>query len=133
MELKTWIKQSREAAQLTQTELGEAVGVGKQNVSHWENGRHEPSFTQMVKISKVTKAKLPVDPEDLPSSASADWRAIAKDLAALWDKSTKSQIYAEFFLEVDRLCGRGLAASAGGASSTAPNDRDKRTEGKHSD
>lgn len=43
--IAAWIKSSRLAAGLTQPELGELIGVTKQNVSHWENKRHEPRQT----------------------------------------------------------------------------------------
>lgn len=51
MKLKTWVKEARTHAKLTQESLGEAIGVGKANVSAWENGRHEPSLSQIKQIS----------------------------------------------------------------------------------
>lgn len=47
---------------MTQTELGDALGVTKGNVSAWENGRHEPSYSQMLRIADLTKAPLPLAP-----------------------------------------------------------------------
>lgn len=67
MEISAWIKASRQAAEMTQTDLGDALGVTKGNVSAWENGRHEPSYTQMLKIAELTKAPLPA------SGPSGDW------------------------------------------------------------
>jgi transcriptional regulator with XRE-family HTH domain len=54
-----WIKESRKSAGLTQTQLGESVGVSKQNVSHWESHKHEPSVTQLVRIGQVCRCHLP--------------------------------------------------------------------------
>lgn len=54
-----WIKRSRLDAGLTGEQLGERVGVSKQNVSHWETGKHDPSVSQVVKIGEICKAKLP--------------------------------------------------------------------------
>lgn len=62
MEISAWIKASRLAAEMTQTELGDALGVTKGNVSAWENGRHEPSYSQMLKIAELTKSRLPLAP-----------------------------------------------------------------------
>lgn len=62
MEINAWIKESRQAADMTQTELGDALGVTKGNVSAWENGRHEPSYSQMLRIAELTKAQLPHTP-----------------------------------------------------------------------
>lgn len=33
----------REAADLTQRELAEAIGVDRTTVAHWESGRHTPN------------------------------------------------------------------------------------------
>ncbi|WP_286938927.1 LexA family transcriptional regulator [Achromobacter sp. UBA4530] len=54
MDIKSWIKAARQHAGFTQTQLGDPLGVGKGNVSAWEKGRHEPSFEQLVQISKIT-------------------------------------------------------------------------------
>lgn len=62
MEISAWIKASRQVANLTQTGLGDALGVTKGNISAWENGRHEPSYSQMLKIAELTKTQLPMAP-----------------------------------------------------------------------
>jgi transcriptional regulator with XRE-family HTH domain len=62
MKLHEWVSTARKKAGLTQTQLGDAVGVGKQNVSAWENARHEPSFAQILKITQATGASLPAIP-----------------------------------------------------------------------
>ncbi|HDR9184578.1 TPA: helix-turn-helix domain-containing protein [Burkholderia vietnamiensis] len=59
MELKDWIRASRNGAKLTQEQLGERLGVTKGNVSAWENGRHEPSYAQLQQIAEITGATLP--------------------------------------------------------------------------
>lgn len=62
MEISAWIKTGRQAAEMTQTELGDALGVTKGNISAWENGRHEPSYSQMLKIAELTRSQLPLAP-----------------------------------------------------------------------
>lgn len=66
MDISEWVKECRKAAGLTQTELGERLGVGKANVSAWENGRHEPSYSQMLKIGAEARwvYRLPGAPGD---------------------------------------------------------------------
>ncbi len=54
METKEWVKAARKAKSLTQEKLGELLGVTKGNVSGWENGRHEPSYAQLLKIENLT-------------------------------------------------------------------------------
>lgn len=49
-----WIRAARASKGWNQDQLGDAVGVGKANVSHWETGKHEPSFGQLLKIRDVT-------------------------------------------------------------------------------
>ena len=58
-ELSAWVKRARSGAELTQAQLGEMLGVTKANVSGWENARHEPSYTQLRRISAITKTPLP--------------------------------------------------------------------------
>lgn len=57
--ISSWIKRSRLEAGLTGEQLGEKLGVSKQNISHWETGKHDPSVSQVVKIGEICKARLP--------------------------------------------------------------------------
>lgn len=61
MQINQWIIEARARAKLTQQQLADALGVTKSNVSAWENSRHEPGWSQMLKIRQVTGAPLPVD------------------------------------------------------------------------
>lgn len=58
MEINKWVLTARTAAKFTQEQLGEALGVTKGNVSAWENGRHEPSLSQIKKIGQICEADL---------------------------------------------------------------------------
>ncbi|WP_244105146.1 LexA family protein [Burkholderia ambifaria] len=60
MDIGEWIKASREAAALKQDELAERLGKTRGNVSAWENGRHEPSFGQILEIARITKHAIPI-------------------------------------------------------------------------
>ncbi|WP_412506177.1 helix-turn-helix domain-containing protein [Roseovarius sp. SYSU LYC5161] len=44
------IKKIRSAWGLSQTEIGKICGVGKNTVSHWENGRQKPTIAQMYPV-----------------------------------------------------------------------------------
>ncbi|MDR8787929.1 HTH-type transcriptional regulator PrtR [Burkholderia multivorans] len=61
MELSEWVLFARTSKNLTQQQLGEALSVSKANVSAWEKGRHDPSWTQILKIRQITGVPLPVD------------------------------------------------------------------------
>lgn len=45
------IRQTREHLGMTQEQFGEALGVTKQAVSHWERGRSLPYTESMVKLA----------------------------------------------------------------------------------
>lgn len=49
-----WVRAARASKGWNQDQLGDAVGVTKANVSHWETGKHEPSFGQLLKIRDAT-------------------------------------------------------------------------------
>lgn len=60
MNIAQWIRASREAAQLKQEELAERLGKTRGNISAWENGRHEPSYGQIIEIARLTKHAVPI-------------------------------------------------------------------------
>jgi|GEM_PF-6877351 len=68
MNIGDWIKKCRTAAGLNQTQLGERLGVGKANVSAWENNRHEPSYSQMLKVAEIAGHRFA-----LPGMQSGQW------------------------------------------------------------
>lgn len=47
------ILQARKAKGMTQEQLASAMGVSRQLVSHWENGRAEPTAQQREKLNEV--------------------------------------------------------------------------------
>lgn len=64
MELSAWVKLARTQKGLTQEQLAEQLDVTKGNVSAWENARHEPGWSQIIKLARLTGAPLPI-PEDV--------------------------------------------------------------------
>lgn len=55
------IRQYREGAGLTQTELAEIIGVGQARVADWENNKVEPKASSIIALAKA----LQVDPGTL--------------------------------------------------------------------
>ena len=49
------IKQLRQASNMTQVELANALGVSKQCVSNWENDYIQPSIEMLIKIAEFFK------------------------------------------------------------------------------
>ncbi len=56
MKISEWLAAARAypKPKITQERLGELLGVSKQNVNAWEKGRHEPSYSQILKIRDLT-------------------------------------------------------------------------------
>lgn len=52
------IKLLREKEGLTQTELGEKLGVIKQTISNWENNISEPNVDTLIKIADIFKVSI---------------------------------------------------------------------------
>lgn len=67
-DVQNWIAAARKKKEWTQADLGERMGVTKANVSHWETGKHDPSFLQLLKIRDLTGHPLQdvLSPEDWP-------------------------------------------------------------------
>lgn len=83
MELDKWVKAARMHAKLSQEALGDRLGVGKANVSHWETGKHEPSFRQLLKIAELSRFPLldmdiATPPETIKQALQLLGRAIAR-------------------------------------------------------
>ena len=47
------IKELREAAGMSQRELGERIGISGPAVSMWESGENRPSLTNLEKLADV--------------------------------------------------------------------------------
>lgn len=43
---------------LTQKQLADELGASKQNISDWENGKSETSFSMLIKISKYFNVSI---------------------------------------------------------------------------
>lgn len=47
------LKELRLKKGLTQTELGERVGVKQNTFTNWENGKREPNFETLLKLASI--------------------------------------------------------------------------------
>lgn len=52
------LKERRQGVYLTQEELAELVGVSKQTVGFWEQGRRYPTLTHVAKLREMLYEKL---------------------------------------------------------------------------
>lgn len=51
--LKDRMKIARKRARLTQQQAGDAIGIGRTAVAHWEGGRSTPDHDNLVKAAQV--------------------------------------------------------------------------------
>ena len=52
------LKELRLKKGLTQTELGEKVGVKQSTFTNWENGKREPNFETIIKLADLLEVSL---------------------------------------------------------------------------
>ena len=53
MDIGSKIKNARIDAQLTQEQVAEALGVSRQTMSNWENGKTYPDIVSVIKMSAL--------------------------------------------------------------------------------
>lgn len=58
VELSKRIRQARQAAHLSQQELGQAIGVSDKSISAYEKGRALPSINKLKKIAASTNQSV---------------------------------------------------------------------------
>lgn len=58
MDIGSKIKAARVAAQLTQEQVAEALGVTRQTLSNWENGKTYPDIVSVIKMSDLYGVSL---------------------------------------------------------------------------
>lgn len=63
----TWITNLREGANMSQEELADLMGVSRQTIYRWENGRGEPSHDKLLRLAEC----LGVPVESLSEETSA--------------------------------------------------------------
>lgn len=76
VKLSEWVKEARLRANLTQEQLAEKLNLaGKASISAMEQGRSQPSYEQILMITKICKVPFPHEnPEevDFPRSPSTE-------------------------------------------------------------
>lgn len=58
MEIGNIIKNARNKAMLTQEQAAEALGVSRQTISNWENGKSYPDIISVIKMSDLYSVSL---------------------------------------------------------------------------
>lgn len=58
MEIGAIIKKARNEASLTQEQAAESLGVSRQTISNWENGKSYPDIISVIKMSDLYSVSL---------------------------------------------------------------------------
>lgn len=58
MDIGTKIKDARVVAKLTQEQVADALGVSRQTISNWENGKTYPDIVSVIKMSDLYSISL---------------------------------------------------------------------------
>jgi transcriptional regulator with XRE-family HTH domain len=58
MDIGKRLKQKRTSLKLTQDEVAEQLGITRQTISNWENGRSYPDIERMVHLSEIYQLSL---------------------------------------------------------------------------
>lgn len=90
MDIGNKIKNARMQSSLTQEEAAEALGVSRQTISNWENGKTYPDIVSVVKMSDLYNISLDrLLKEDRSESGYLDYLDKSTDIVAGKDKLTK--------------------------------------------
>lgn len=106
MNIGHWVKQCRNEAGLTQTELGEKLSVSKGNVSAWETNKHEPSYVQMVEIAKAAFFKVPLPGIEMPGWP---FKEITPDQFALLSEAERAKVEERALTLIEGKAGKSSA------------------------
>ncbi len=90
------IKAFRNEQNLSQKELAEQLYVARPVISNWENGKNEPSSSQLLKLSKIFKTST----DELVGNTLIKKKVIVVDTSALIKKPSFIDELEEFFEEV---------------------------------
>lgn len=75
---RSWLRELRENAGLSQESLAEAVGTDRRNIRRWEVEGHDPGGTALLRILSAVGVELqPPPPSGVPKALSAEIRDLA--------------------------------------------------------
>lgn len=52
------LKTLRKEKKLTQKELAEQIGISQKSYSHWETGKNEASFENLIKLADLLEVSI---------------------------------------------------------------------------
>jgi transcriptional regulator with XRE-family HTH domain len=116
---RTWLRELRQNAGLSQEELAEAVGTDRRNIRRWEVEGHDPGGTALLRIlSAVGVVLQPPLPDGVPKALSAEIRDVARRLSDLEERLGERHDILLTLLEQQEELLRALTARLGAEMSS---------------
>jgi transcriptional regulator with XRE-family HTH domain len=86
-DLRSWLRELREAAGLSQEALATAVGTDRRNIHRWEVQGHDPGGTALLRVLTALGVKIePPPPEGVPRAVNAELHELQAELGRLKDE-----------------------------------------------
>jgi transcriptional regulator with XRE-family HTH domain len=81
-EFRSWLRQLREHAGLTQDELAAAVGTDRRNIRRWEVDGHDPSGSMLLRVLAALGIEFAQAlPNGVPGAVTSELRELRQELA----------------------------------------------------
>lgn len=99
MDIGTKIKEARLAAQLTQEQAAEVLGVSRQTMSNWENNKTYPDIVSVIKMSDLYDVSLDhllKEKEEAPMSNYMDYLEESTNIVKSKVKLSKAVLIAAY-------------------------------------
>ena len=112
MDINEKIKNARVQAHLTQEDAADKLGVSRQTMSNWENGKTYPDIVSVVKMSDLYHVSLDHLLKDEPAEGSAPEEQKMNDYIEYLEESTNAVIKRSIILKIIVPCVYLLAWTA---------------------
>lgn len=81
-EFRSWLRQLRERAGLTQEELAAAVGTDRRNIRRWEVDGHDPSGSMLLRVLAAVGIEFAQAlPSGVPGPITTELRELRREVA----------------------------------------------------
>ena len=87
-DLRSWLRQLREAAGLSQEALAAAVGTDRRNIHRWEVQGHDPGGTALLRVLSALGVELvPAPPGSIPRALNAELADLRNEIRRVADEA----------------------------------------------
>jgi transcriptional regulator with XRE-family HTH domain len=87
-DLRTWLRELREASGLSQEALATAVGTDRRNIHRWEVQGHDPGGSALLRVLSALGVKIePPPPIGVPRAVNAELRELHEELQRTVDEA----------------------------------------------